>query len=867
MRALMYVEPLIEWGMPNLRHWWVMSSIALMQALEPDRSAWPNRFRLLTNDHLAAKAQAGLVVELLVVELPEFGTAPVRLPTDMLRVIDRDTLRTPFDADARTTSARWYDGAYTEAELETMANAVRSSLDGFEPEVIFTFSPAPFLARAFPGALVLHKEVGMFAQAPFPCNLYLDPCGVMRHSFPRRFVATLLDRPLTEAASAGIAKLRRFFLDEILIPKSPFASLKSDIRSRFDSVWIVPTHSEHAYSFDSKLRYRAFFDHLVRILDRVDSKIGIIVTEHPRASPIMTDELVEYFQQHYPNFIHIPSAWNVSCSTHFLFDIADGIIAANTGAALLALLWRKKVCAIGDSHLTAIADTQSVDDLDAVARQPWDERKDALLHWLLTHYYIPADRLYDGTFLVPWLTEALHRFREQGVGPDFFRPLDDAERLFDRIIATADTDVPKYRSDTLENLSFERLVHRCRAAEARADEADLLRRELAEMRAGDMRQFLLRPGSPMRLPPLDGSLDDAALRPRDAEGAALYERLAATGGAADACFAYGRHLALAGDRVLGAKFLLWAVLQGLPVDLRREVRRLLCEDVALFEAYFMVSSVVSRERTKREQTYLDPSMAPTLLIDRTVNDLRRDGFAVWPGLMAGQPFLSRAQALVDDLVVAHQDAFAGAPAGTLRLPGPVSGSEFRGGSVNYNGRRRIYFDYEGRSTGIEEIDSVMTNPLFLEVAARYYRSNVRSLYTLAEGLEPGEADQQWHVDAIRDQFKVMVLLNDVTPESGPIGIVPGSHMMEDLLTDTFHAWLKGGEPETYATQAVMERYGDRAFSGVGKPGDVVFFDTLTVHRGTVVRNGMRRNLVVAIHPDTLRNRAINPVTEESFRIP
>lgn len=435
VKILFFIDPLIVRGSPDLRLSWMQFAVGLAAALEPDPGAWSARFRIVASEHLARR-----VASPYALRAPHDAASPaLELPPGVICTVSRTALRDLTGNDAMRAAAVWYEqddgeGGY-ERKAAGMAALMRATTRDFIPDVVITFSAAPFLRLAYPDSAVLTHESGMFSRPPFPPTFFFDPSGPQRRSLLRRQAGALCNLPVDDRVRMLTARLRRRYLDEILIPRSPFTHLEQGLRERFDSLWVLPLQGVGAVPMDAGMPFRDQFDYVCWVLDAVGPRVGVILTQHP-AAPYLSAERARYFALNHSNAIVLSEEAAVSSSTHFLLGHADGIINLVSNTGMQSLLWRKKLVTVGDNQTTGFADAVSVDDLTEVARRPWDEGRDAALIWLLTRYYRTYPYLYDRAALTGFLERAVAR-RDGPFDLSYFEPIDDPEAAIDHFIAMA----------------------------------------------------------------------------------------------------------------------------------------------------------------------------------------------------------------------------------------------------------------------------------------------------------------------------------------------------------------------------------------------------------------------------------------------
>ena len=206
--------------------------------------------------------------------------------------------------------------------------------------------------------------------------------------------------------------------------------------------------------------------------------------------------------------------------------------------------------------------------------------------------------------------------------------------------------------------------------------------------------------------------------------------------------------------------------------------------------------------------------------DHLVRQLRRNGCAILPSYYdAGR--CARMVAEIDHIVETQPDAV-----------------------------RRDAMDADHRVFGAERASSILAefhnDPLLLSVGEAYRRGPLRNFSTLAGRLRPKSGNlgsgQGWHRDAFHFQFKAMVYLTDVTPQSGPFQFLSGSHRALQVVRDTIAGHLDG-IPQSRITEEQSQRLiaanPARLQTFAAKRGTVILFDSSGIHRGAPIQSGER----------------------------
>ncbi|CCQ73065.1 hypothetical protein [Magnetospira sp. QH-2] len=416
MRVAFYIDPIVDDGLPYRRIWWLYNSITMMLLLESDASQWTERFRIITNRHLADKALEGVALP----AGPAKGLT-ARVPPDCLKIISfRETLDI-FGQDSLTTNGRWLSGRYEPDEALRYGTLIKDRLD-WEPEIIVSFSASPFLRAAFPACLVLNWEAGIFSTAPFPNTGFLDPMGTFRSSFLVSHADEVKSHRSTPEEQRMLATIRSKYLSGVYARTNPFTAAMGNVRERFKSTWVWPTVWARSFGWDWDAPIDHTFDYLCWVLDEVGPDVGVTVSEHPKRRHYWDDEKKEYLRRYFPNFMIIPNEYQIRGASQYLLQLVDGCIGMGSMTGEHAPLFGKKLVTPCKNHLTPYSDATSLENLSDLAHEPPPAWRDPALIWKLTRYYVP----YDLQFSPGWFQAAFERwlglFRAGEIDMGYYEP-------------------------------------------------------------------------------------------------------------------------------------------------------------------------------------------------------------------------------------------------------------------------------------------------------------------------------------------------------------------------------------------------------------------------------------------------------------
>ncbi|MBE7445036.1 MAG: tetratricopeptide repeat protein [Planctomycetia bacterium] len=424
---MFFVEPRIDMGMPYLREPWVNPfSINIIDTLRKSSHSKEFEFCITLNEPLKIKYESIEGITKI------FFTQEELLPS--------------LIGDALVISASWYNEDYSEEQMSYYKNLMNEKFYDFIPDVIITFSPAPYLRNIFPDALVLHHEVSFFSRAPYPMTWYLDPHGMMFSNF------SSLKRFEKEIKRMGLNNFQQRLLNNfkqkcqiLLKARSPFDAIIKPQMKRFDYLALFPLTTIDTYCFYGKFKdkFKNQYQYLVYVLENIPQNIGLIVTTHTDFVNSLAREVIEYLKLKYPNFIYHEEFEKYYAPSQYLLSYVDVVIGVFSSLCWQSLLWDKKFINLG--NLNIIADSNNLEDISGVLQKEF-VNKDSILYWLLTRYTITGEYFHDPEWLSNHLFTSLQKFRDGGRNFNFFEPIDNDKNIFDNLANGLDEDIPHNNS-------------------------------------------------------------------------------------------------------------------------------------------------------------------------------------------------------------------------------------------------------------------------------------------------------------------------------------------------------------------------------------------------------------------------------------
>ncbi|HTR97907.1 MAG TPA: hypothetical protein VMH61_08400 [Candidatus Acidoferrales bacterium] len=434
-RVLFHVEPLVMHGKP-FHYWAWLGCAAAMGRRLAAGGEW--QVRVVLNAALATRAVAP--------HAPARRTDPRNghaLPREWLAVLHQEELRAPYGVPNVEILRGHQRRTWPEAALARHAALLRERLGAFTPEVIVSWTPNEALARAFPDALLLHTENGMFSRAPYPGFQFFDPQGLYDRSVPGAEAPALR---AFDAAPDELAFVRRWRaqLEAQHRASSPFGTLVARLRERYPRVALLPLQFGGEAGFDLNGPFRNQGEYLLHVLERLPDDVGLIVSEHPTAHWLgdrIDEETLEWVRTACPQVAFVP----LDAAPHAgqtLVPHVDSVISLSSSLGWHALFWGRELVCPGSGHLAAWAHAH---DVAATGRSGADTAPpDAALAWMLTRYFVRNLRcLDDDDWVRVFFAGALARWRAGRRGLEFFEPAEPLAALEKAALGSCATSAPR----------------------------------------------------------------------------------------------------------------------------------------------------------------------------------------------------------------------------------------------------------------------------------------------------------------------------------------------------------------------------------------------------------------------------------------
>lgn len=304
------------------------------------------------------------------------------------------------------------------------------------PDVIFVWeTPGGFLTKAFPAARLVHQMPGFLSRVPFPELYALDPCGLFNESSISRHEEIIKQQPLDPRAERLLALIRSELLT-FIAARTPYARGTLDPSGSFKRLMLLPLQVSDQYAFKSDSGYDSQMALLLDVLSQLPSDVGLVVTQYATATTseaVLDKDSYVRLKAVYPNLIYDPKFDLLDNISQYLVPSVDSVVTVSSSIGVQALLWKKPLVVLGNSHLRPFATFDSVASYAGAVEAGRDgcHDADALLGWILSHLQPAATLLLsDPSFLSNWLEHLCKGNGDIASMPSFFDLVEDYQLVF-----------------------------------------------------------------------------------------------------------------------------------------------------------------------------------------------------------------------------------------------------------------------------------------------------------------------------------------------------------------------------------------------------------------------------------------------------
>ena len=272
----------------------------------------------------------------------------------------------------------------------------------YDPSIVFSFTPAPFVREQFPRALLFHHEFGLLSRPPYPETFLFDPCGLGMRSFASEHSGELNMLPVSDEEREAWGKYREQ-IASILNISGPIGEFLHGLRMRFDHILLLPLGYENFYVSSGAMPYQSQFELAEHVLDSLDGSTAVILTQHPFYKALQQSS-IEKLKEHYPNLFNEPWFNAVPNISQFFVAASDGCVTQSSSVGLQAAMLGKYFVSCA-GFFDGLTDCNRIDDISRLFHKPPIDRT-PFFTWVAKHYNVSEDAI----------PEFLHDAIESGFG-------------------------------------------------------------------------------------------------------------------------------------------------------------------------------------------------------------------------------------------------------------------------------------------------------------------------------------------------------------------------------------------------------------------------------------------------------------------
>lgn len=264
--------------------------------------------------------------------------------------------------------------------------------ENWRPDLIIALTPADWLSTYYKCEHIFY-EAGLFSRAPFPGLTQWDP-------YPNHWHEGFLFKNFHEIQR--IAEKEHFTQPRKRILRELRSLFKAGLKKKYDRnilnpgnlfeyIILLPLQFSSSIAFDSCCGYKSQIEFLEDILNRIDSRIGVVVTTHNFYENPITLEIDARLKKKYKNYIRLPAFDHDPVASQEILLEVDAVVAVSTAVSLQAFFWNIPVLTVGDSYMRCFSIQYEVEDLLEYLESGVQINNDSVIYWLLTNYYIPLN--------------------------------------------------------------------------------------------------------------------------------------------------------------------------------------------------------------------------------------------------------------------------------------------------------------------------------------------------------------------------------------------------------------------------------------------------------------------------------------------
>lgn len=323
-----------------------------------------------------------------------------------------------------------FNNKLEESEHTEFQNIIFDKLGNWEPDIIISYAiHNDLLKQAYPKALHMLVENGLFSRPPFPRTLRYEPIHFL-NGFLNKYENEIRNFYITNEQKKLVQNFK-YNLREIIENKNPYKNILKELKQQYKHLILCPIPTDNLYK---ETKYDDQYLYLLNILEKIPDNIGLIITFHDDCSSQLNAGIIKTLQQKYKNLIYFPVEDNsyISQSLNF-FEYCDAIINMHTMTGTQAMLWDLKVISLDKRYSKWFSDKNDLNNIeDFLAMQKKDNSN--IIYWYMTHFCVFEHSMQKPEWYYGYFKNKLESYRKNGISFELFEQVEDFENISKFII-------------------------------------------------------------------------------------------------------------------------------------------------------------------------------------------------------------------------------------------------------------------------------------------------------------------------------------------------------------------------------------------------------------------------------------------------
>lgn len=301
---------------------------------------------------------------------------------------------------------------------------VDTALQGYNPDIVISQAPQPWLRILLPNSLHLHTDNGIFSRPPFPEMRFYDPLGFVDHSLLSRYSDEVKSFVPTDHERHALANIRNAF-------KAKLSSLEwmplilDNLRARYSKILLLPLQTPLLYQHTTQTNnYTSEYDICLNLGSNTSKDVCILALGRTDIRSLSQSEEAD-LRKRFPGMLfhsdlseYSPSFANTANQSQFLLPFVDGLYSNSSSLNMQALFWNIPVICDPASFWVPFSEGSNIQE--ALEKNTFLQRSetwDNMAAWLLFRYCHTHKYLIRNTHFV----DLMRKLSQVGKSPDTLR--------------------------------------------------------------------------------------------------------------------------------------------------------------------------------------------------------------------------------------------------------------------------------------------------------------------------------------------------------------------------------------------------------------------------------------------------------------